>query len=235
MKQNSLRRLAALLLALLLAGSFSVPALASHAIDPEHPGSISMSCSYKGKPVSGGDLCLYRVAEPEREDGSWYFRLRSDLLDGQRLDQQALDDAGLAGRPAAAPSLGTPDKTAGFNTKGKVQFKDLRPGLYLLVQSKAASGYEKMLPVLVSLPWFDEASGSYLYDIDATVKPAVERIAVPTSRPTPTPKPGPWLPQTGQLNWPVPVLAGLGLCLLLTGTALLVSDRPQRKRRARRE
>ena len=228
MKTNELRRLAALLLALLLTGCFSLPALAAEDVDLSARGSITMSCSYEGKPVSGGNLCLYRVADPERDNGDWYFRLRSDLMDGKRLDQPDLDDPGLAERLAAEPSLGTPDATAVFNKNGLVRFDNLAPGLFLLVQTKAAAGYEKMLPVLVSLPWFDEASGKYLYDIDATVKPSVERTPVPS--PTTTPGPYiPYIPQTGQLNWPIPVLAGLGLFLLLLGTALLRSDRPKKK------
>ena len=157
---NKLRRLAAVLLALLLTGCLSFPALATEDVDMSVSGSITMSCSYEGKPVSGGNLCLYRVADPERENGDWYFRLRSDLLDGKRLDQPDLDDPELAGRLAAEPGLGTPDATAVFNKNGLVRFENLTPGLFLLVQTKAAGGYEKMLPVLVSLPWFDGAAES---------------------------------------------------------------------------
>ena len=56
-----------------------------------------------------------------------------------------------------------------------------------------------------------------------------EETTVPeeTTQPTPTepkptkPKPDPGkLPQTGQLNWPVPVLATLGLLLLVAGIFL---------------
>ena len=44
--------------------------------------------------------------------------------------------------------------------------------------------------------------------------------------PPPTPPVGPEkLPQTGQLKWPVPVLAALGMLLLLAGSILMRRER----------
>ena len=222
------RRAAALLVCALLVCALSVPACADgRGIDPDREGSVSMSCSYLSRPVSGGDMALYRVADVEQDDGSYYFRLRDDL-GGERLDQKGLDAPDLANRIASAPTLGAPDQTLVFDAQGKVLFRGLKPGLYLLRQNRAASGYEKMLPVLVSLPWFDPKSESYLYDIDATVKPETARTATPT--PPPTTPPGPKLPQTGQLNWPVPVMAGLGLLCVISGAALLAGDQRRKQR-----
>jgi len=59
-------------------------------------------------------------------------------------------------------------------------------------------------------------------------KPSPTPVVTPTPLPTPTVPPYippyPILPQTGQLWWPVPVLAGLGLVLLLLG---MILDRRQ--------
>ena len=217
------------MIALLLLGSFTAPACADRGIDPDRSGSISMSCSYQGKPVSGGDMALYRVADVEQDDGSYYFRLRTDL-GGERLDQKSLDAPDLAKRLASASSLGKADQTAVFDAKGRVTFSGLKPGLYLLTQEKASAGYEKMLPVLVSLPWYDPEREFYVYDIDASVKPETSRT--PTPAPSPTTPPGPNLPQTGQLNWPVPVLAFCGVLFMITGAALLLSDRSKQRQEA---
>ena len=222
MKLNKMQRLFIVVLVMLFAAGISVPAFAERGIDLQRKGSITMSCTYEGSPVQGGDLGLYCVAGVEEEDGSYYFRLRSDLLGGERLDQSGLDDPDLAARLASAPALGDPDQTAVFDQQGLVVFSDLEPGLYLLMQSNAAEGYEKMLPVLVSLPWYDSAKETYIYDIDATVKPEVERTAEPT------PPPGD-LPQTGQLNWPVPVLAAAGMMLLILGIMLLTAERHRKR------
>ena len=219
------------MLAFVLSGFFSASAFAERGIDLDRSGSVAMSCTYQGKPVSGGDLRLYRVADVEEDDGNYYFRLLPELLEGGRLDQKALEAPDLAKRIAASPKLGKAEQTAVFDAKGQALFSDLKPGLYLLIQEKPAVGYEKMLPVLVSLPWYDTETESYLYDIDATVKPETARNATPA--PTPVPKPDPKLPQTGQLKWPVPVLAACGFALLLLGTELLVSDRSGQRKEER--
>ena len=64
--------------------------------------------------------------------------------------------------------------------------------------------------------------GHYRYDIDAAGK------FKPTPKPDTPDKPntpGSHLPQTGQLNWPVPVLAGAGLVLFALGWWLCFGQR----------
>ena len=61
----------------------------------------------------------------------------------------------------------------------------------------------------MSLPFLKD--GDYLYDLDAQAKTELEQV------PKPPQKPGGKLPQTGQLNWPVPVLAAAGLTLFGIG------------------
>jgi len=255
MKNNRVfRQFCAWLILLLVLVGLSVPAYAvsGEEIDTGRTGSIRISCFYDLKPVSGGNLLLYRVATLEYEDGQYYFRL-SPELGGEKLTQSELDRKSLAGELAAhagLKELGSTEKT--FGEDGVVRFDDLAVGLYLLVQTRAAAGFECMGPVLVSVPFQDPKTGELTYDVDATAKPELEREASPTSpTPTPTPTPttppddppgeveipddptplaptptksGPGLPQTGQLNWPVPVLVGAGALFLLLGLWLLVSD-----------
>ena len=64
-----------------------------------------------------------------------------------------------------------------------------------------------------------------IYDINASPKAESEPVQ-PTPAPTPTPKPSdPKLPQTGQLNWPVPVLFGSGVLMLIVGFAIYMKGR----------
>ena len=232
MKVNrALRRLSIMLAVLLLLVALAVPAFADAGIDMERSCSLQLSCFYENEAVSGGNLLLYQVAAVESEDGNYYFRL-DEKLGGGKLTQQDLDRSSLAGElagQAGLQNLGSREET--FGNDGYVRFQDLRPGLYLLVQTKPAPGYERMDPVLVSIPFMDPKTGEYTYDVDATVKPAVKRetepspTPTPTASPSPTPKPGPKLPQTGQLNWPVPVLACGGVIFVVLGLWLLGSDR----------
>lgn len=59
--------------------------------------------------------------------------------------------------------------------------------------------------------------------------PAVASTPLPTPTPTPTPElnPSKRLPQTGTLQWPIPVLAGLGIVLFLAG---LIINRSSKKK-----
>ena len=111
---------------------------------------------------------------------------------------------------------------------GACEFADLTPGLYLVMQTAASEGGVKINPFLVSIPG---ENGSY--DIVATPKKGIEVPPTTTPKTTPTPTPGKpgtpgtpssgsktVLPQTGQLWWPVPVLCGIGLALLVGGAVL---------------
>jgi len=226
---KTIKRSLCLLLAVLLLAALPLPAaLADAGIDPEAQGSIQMHMQYAGRPVSGGSMRMTRVGAVEEENGSYFFRLLPEL-GGERLNQAALDKPGLADELAANSEVDSlPGQSKPFDKNGLVLFdEDVKPGLYLLVQTQACPGFQKLKPVLVSVPMYNAEKDSYVYDVDATVKPALERDARPT--PTPGPSPQPHLPQTGQLNWPVPVMAALGLGLILLGALLLRGGKRKEK------
>lgn len=60
-------------------------------------------------------------------------------------------------------------------------------------------------------------SGHYVYEVNAEAKFQLHREPKPTTPPKPS---EPTLPQTGQLNWPIPVLVISGLCLFSAGWIL---------------
>lgn len=114
-------------------------------------------------------------------------------------------------------------KPASFKS-GVVTFDNLKLGLYLIVQTKDVSGYERITPFLVSVPLWDK--DHYLYEINVSEKFEIKKTSSSPGTPsTPgtsetTNQPNGKLPQTGQVNWPMPVLLTLGLALIVTGTAL---------------
>jgi hypothetical protein len=108
--------------------------------------------------------------------------------------------------------------------EGYADFTKLPQGLYLVVQTQASHGYEAIKPFLVSIPLPD--GDSWIYDVDATPKVGATIPDTPDTPDTPD-KPDvpdtpdkPVLPQTGQLNWPVPVLACCGVLLFSVGWVL---------------
>ena len=96
---------------------------------------------------------------------------------------------------------------------GNATFSDLTFGLYLVVQKTAAPGYGKTAPFLVSVPYL--YADEYQYDVTSQPKTDLEREVKPTA--PPSSGGGKKLPQTGQLWWPVPVLACAGLGCIAVG------------------
>lgn len=284
------KQLAALLLAVAVAATCAAPAFAAAtaaSIELTRKGSVTVTLrdSESGSAVSGGKLTLYQVASISRQNGNLSYDYTNGFENcGVSLgDLSESDLAKTLNEKRPADSKG---ETLTVDTDGKAVFSRLPLGLYLVVQSAASTGYEKINPFLVSVPLVEE--DTYLYDVDAlpkvgtltpTTPPDVpEEPDKPTEPEKPTtqekpttpenpdrpetpdipeepgkntppgadnpddwvlngrpdknaaPNPGnpddwvlngrPTLPQTGQLNWPIPVLTAAGTCLIAAGILL---------------
>lgn len=175
--------------------------------------------TYKKKPVSGGKLALYRVGDVHEDDGNYSF-VPAEGITGFTFDNvQSADLAAKLAKYVSTKKISA-IKTVTVSSKGTAVFKDLTPGLYLVVQKTAASGYGKASPFLVSLPYLD--GEEYVYDVKADPKTELEPTVKPTGAP-PTEAPssdtpsGNRLAQTGQLWWPVPLLICAGLACIVLG------------------
>lgn len=220
----SRKRLLTLMLAAVMLWAVALTVFAHEVPDMTRKGSIQIAMHLGGEPVGGGSLTLYRVGAVREDNGNFTFALCDDFTDCtvslENLQAQELAGA-LADYAADHQITGTRQE---IGADGKISFQDLELGLYLLVQDQAAPGCSKAEPFLVSVPIMEE--GAYVYDVDASPKVELEKEPVPsTSDPgtTPSTEPDPNLPQTGQLNWPIPVLAVLGLFLIAIGWALCLS------------
>lgn len=203
-----MRRILTLIITAVLLFSLCIPAAAHDVPREDTLGSIEMTVRYDGKPVSGGKLTCTQVGEVWEEDGNYSFRRVSD---GEALED--IQDAALAQQLADfAKENRLTGTTLTVGETGTVTFQNLKIGLYLITQDTPAQGYSALKPFLVSVPYM--VDGKYEYDVTAQVKSELERVPETTKATTPT---GPKLPQTGQLNWPVPVLVVLGLLLFSAG------------------
>ena len=215
--------------AAVLALSLRGPAVqAANAKDPED-GSITLllgeGADHRQNPLRGGVIALYRVASVHIGDERYYDAGQgqfagSGKLSGLRaITQSELDrqNAALAEALAGEAKSGgiRPLSTAAV-TDGKVYFSGLSVGLYLVTQLEDSEGGRRMNAFLISIP---DAGGAR--ELVAAPKPG---FYTPTEAPSPTPAPPPEIPQTGQLWWPVPVLAILGFGLLAFGFALRRRD-----------
>ena len=199
---------------------------AAHAVPDESRNghcSITVSMTYKEKAVRGGKLALYKVGDVAENNGNYSFvpvkEIQADIPEFGDIQSPE-----LAGKLAKLEKKLTPvtadPVTVGKD--GKATFSDLTFGLYLVVQKTAASGYGKTKPFLVSLPYLYE--GEYQYDVASQPKTDLEREVKPTAPPS-SGGGGGKLPQTGQLWWPVPVLACAGLGCIAVGLLRRREDR----------
>lgn len=218
------KRLMALCFIMLFLCSWGYTAYAHEVPDLSKKGSILVTMTYDGKTVPGGTLTLYPVGAIKEDDGNYSFALTGDFVgSGADLsdcssDRLAKELANYAGTKKLPGTMGTIGKD------GVVSFSNLTLGLYLLVQEDAADGYNKVDPFLVSVPMNE--NGAYIYEVNASPKVEVTKDTRVSPTPTTSAPKTPEvskdaiLPQTGQLNWPIPVLVILGLGLFSIGWLL---------------
>ncbi len=198
--------------------------------DLERRGSVSVTMRYGEESVPGGSMAIYRVADATSDNGNYNFNPCGDfaLLDEDLTD---VDSDELAFSVAAYIAQNNiVGLTMPIDSNGTVSFYDLEPGLYMLIQTVASEGYNCATPFLVSLPMYD---GEYIYDIDASAKVEFSKFSndphedtkPDSGRNTTSPDTDNKLPQTGQLNWPIPILAVCGVALILVGLILCFGHR----------
>lgn len=211
------RRIFSVFAMIVLLWALCVTVYAHEVPDLGRKGSISITMHHYGVPVPGGTMTLFRVGEVCEEDGNYSFRLTGDFLECD----VSLDSIQSSELPEILAGFVEDNKLEGrteeINGEAVARFDDLELGLYLLIQYEAAEGYYATKPFVVSVPGKED--GHYIYDVDAS--PKVDPVtAKPTEPPTEPPATSPGdskLPQTGQLNWPVPLLVVSGLAVFALG------------------
>lgn len=240
-----IKRIIGLLLTIALVLGLSLSSSAISVPDRERDCSLTLMMEWRGKELHGGELSIYRVGDIVHNGSTYEYRLVPKLRDsGLSLDE--LDDARLASKLATLakqklPAITTPIK------HGEAKFTKLKAGLYVVTQSnrQATKGYEAIESFLISLPQWQ--NGAYVYDFKAEPKVDLERKDKPDKPPKDDPddkpeKPNtpstpnkpttekPKLPQTGQLNWPVPLLTVGGILLMLLGAFLRFGKRDEHEK-----
>lgn len=246
-------------LTVLLIQSLILPkAAAAPAPDLSAPcGLTIVMTTSSGEPLPGGSVTLYHVAQWDLsgEQSAWTY---TEAYAGCPISTEGLeeqDNADALARFTRRQDIA--GESAGLE-EGEAHFAQLAPGLYLVVQTRAASGYLPFSPFLLALPLYSPSEQYYSCQVTAYPKTEPEPEDDRPARPTPTPlipvdpTPGtplppfdwpetpsgpdeppvpspespawthtdsptperPTLPNTGQLWWPVPILAAGGLVML---------------------
>lgn len=198
----------------------AVPARAE-AADTARAGSVTVTLRCADAPVACAGFTVYRAAEAKTTGGLLVYELTADFA-GSGLDPADPDSAALAEGLASWAGANALTGLASGETdeNGRVSFDDLSAGLYLVRQTAAVEGYYPVSAFLVSVP--TQETGGWVYDVEASPKAEAGAPAPASATTEPV---GRSLAQTGQLNWPVPVLAGLGVILFAVGWMLYFSGR----------
>ncbi len=238
---------------LLGAGQTAKAAADSPSLDLSKTGSVTVELkNTSGGNVTDGTLTIYEVAElgyggDGGGDMTYYF---TDAFEGcgvglENVTQDSTELASIAGTLASYVTSKGITGTPMTNTTGTVTFDGLELGLYLVVQTTASSGYETISPFVVTVPYADAENDMWVYEVDASPKMGT-LTAVPETPQEETPEETPeeedpgekvvetvteTLVQTGQLNWPIPVLTVAGLVMILFGAILMKTDNRRRVRR----
>jgi len=204
---------------LVLCSMLPQAAFADQKIDLTKEGSITVKVVEEGVALKDLLLTCIRIANVEENNGYYEY---VGVYERIRYTKEDLEDTDF---PAEVLKY-VQDNASHFKTlikrvasKGYAAFSGLKPGLYLIYQSEPytqnGTDYTKINPFVVSIPYKGK------YKVDATSKPSLD--VFPTEPPT-SGKPS-RLPQTGQLNWPIPVLASGGMLLFALGWWLVFGSR----------
>ncbi len=193
--------------------------------DLSQKGTVTVEMVFDGKPVTGGSLAACRVGQILENNGDYSFAPTDEMASfpGSYAD---ITDPKLAEEISAFVEKEKLSPCANAENKGgKAELTDLEPGLYLIVQDKASDGFKPLTPFLIAVPMNED--GHYVYDVSAEGKfelqeapPEPTETTAATEATETTQPEGSKLPQTGQLNWPIPVLALTGLLLFSAGWTL---------------
>lgn len=176
------------------------------------------------KPIKGGTFTIWKVADVVYDNGDAIFQGIGAFSSLGRMDGDDISESDI-GAPKIAKNCNNIVESSGpkatdkkmTNAKGVAYFTDLTPGLYFVKNTKAAKGYKKAAYYCITIPRNPKGTG-YTYDVDSLPKPPVAKTAKPDDEDDEdVPPVKKKLPQTGQLWWPVPVLAGFGVLFLLIG------------------
>lgn len=220
------KRLAAAILTLLLCCSSAAVVYADHPVpDLSRTGSVSAVMTYDGHAVGGGSLIFWKAGDVLEENGNYRFALTEEFAASGLSLADPKDDVVASDLADYAKEAGLSGTSVSIGEDGVVQLENLQPGLYLIAQQDSADGFEPIAPFLVSMPMYE--NGDYVYEVDAQPKlGTLTKFVTPSREPSGKPvspvekKPPIKLPQTGQLNWPVPVMTVSGMMLFFGGWML---------------
>lgn len=194
--------------------------------------SIEVKVEYRGSKITGGELIAVRVGYMDWEDVC--FRKITDHTKIENIGESKTVSEMFRYYNKVKSGVSFDRYTVPVSD-GKAAFEDIPQGLYLIYQEKPAEGYNNLTAFLVTLP-YTTVDGRLVNEVTADAKSELNRHPHSPTTPTfPSPptkpggqkpaKPPQKLPQTGQMNWPIPWMASGGMVLFAFGWWLCFGSR----------
>ena len=203
------KRIFAVITVLLLLCSLPVAASAEPLVDMNARGSITVNAIYQKKPLAGLKLTCIQVGQLVKKDNEFFYQslFSRDIFDTKNIHNPKYPEKMLK-LVESSREKGITKRT---DRHGTVVFEDLKPGLYLIYQSGSYTKDGKtytIQPFFVTIPLDGKyhVNAKCKFGIDVPCPENPPKPCPPTSTP-PRPQYGGKLPQTGQLSWPIPVMA----------------------------
>lgn len=154
---------------------------AAEAPDVNSPVTLKLHFEHNGEPIESVPLKLYRLAV-YNPDGELVCEPRFSQYEIMTiLDKVSISSAALTLEGYVGMDMLKPDILVETSPEGVAEVKDgLVQGLYLVLGGIREQGENRYLPapIIISLPSFDEASGQWLYDVEAMAKFEVESTSI---------------------------------------------------------
>lgn len=146
--------------------------LSSSAVSYKQIGNITLSTLDKDskEPISGASFRIYRIASAYFKGEEIYFVYTDEFKDCG-MEMGNFSDAYLPVHLmvyATVNAIASEEKTTDIS--GKVTFRNLQSGAYLIVPTGMKNGYLNPTPFIVTVPMKDKTQKKWIYDIDATPK-----------------------------------------------------------------
>lgn len=171
-------------------------------------------------PVPGATVTIYRVGKATLEKDTILFSPASVYADENLSFKNVTSNRNLDLAELLANKVknsGASGLAATTNQLGRVVYGNVRPGVYLIVQTGAkstAAQYQYMESFLAFVPHMNPTTGAWESNVSVYPKMKAKSGSGKPSRP---PRKRPRLPRTGEIVWPTYALAGGGILLIGTG------------------
>lgn len=137
---------------------------------------VTMRENGSGAAASGESIAIYQVGYEDSENGNYHFYYTDAFAEhdhaasGEQIPDKVVTSDESAERFAQAAKELHPYAQTKTDADGKASFANLPHGLYLVVQKDPSDRYLSFAPFLVSLPYYNEETKCYEYNVSALPK-----------------------------------------------------------------